>query len=360
MHKTPYKFRFIAGARKSSAKQLSVILLNALKTVRTHFQNYCNVIKQKTGRSMCWSINNNTSLLEYLKENNNQTENLLTYDFSTLFTGLPHDVIITNMFEIINKMFLNSKKTFMHISKDANFGATFYTDTDKCKSTHLAVRCTEILDILQFVVTESYVKFAGIIFKQIKGIPMGGNASSLIADLTLSMIEFRYLKSLNNITAHAITFRYVDDLARIDKALPAGIYPPELKLTAEVPNLQGEINYLDLCYSIPNNSVKLYNKTDNFNFNVISSMNYTSAISDNTIKGIIISQLMRFARISTNFDDYMVCVNNLYRNYLNNGHQEHKLKSTITDYCKHYTPTLHQYNIYCIKKARLKITNKII
>jgi hypothetical protein len=97
MHKTPYKFRFISGAKKSSAKQLSVILLNALKTIREHFHSYCNIIKEKTGKTMCWSINNNTTLLEYLRNHENRTDNILTYDFSTLFTGLPHDVIITNI-----------------------------------------------------------------------------------------------------------------------------------------------------------------------------------------------------------------------------------------------------------------------
>ena len=33
-------------------------------------------------------------------------------------------------------------------------------------------------------------------FKQIKGIPMGGNASPLIADLFLANLEFKYMDKL--------------------------------------------------------------------------------------------------------------------------------------------------------------------
>jgi hypothetical protein len=359
MHKTPYKFRFISGAKKSSAKPLSIILLNALKAIRTHFHNYCNAIKDKTGISMCWSINNNSSLLEHLKNNDNHTDKLLTYDFSTLFTGLPHDVIITNMFELINKMFTHSKKTFMHISRDHKYGATYYTDSEKCKSSHVSVRCTELLDILQFIVTESYVKFAGFVLKQIKGIPMGGNASSLIADLTLSMIEFRYLKTIKHVRNDILTFRYVDDLVRINIELPQGIYPPELKLTSECPDNKGDISYLDICFSVTNKSLKLYNKTDHFNFEVINSMNASCAISVNTVKGIIISQLIRFSQINTNLEDYLKCASHLCNNYIKNGHTKNFVRIIFNDYCSKYLATFYQYQIYHNKKATKLMINII-
>ena len=35
-------------------------------------------------------------------------------------------------------------------------------------------------------------------FKQIKGIPMGGNASPLIADLFLANLEFKYMDKLSH------------------------------------------------------------------------------------------------------------------------------------------------------------------
>jgi hypothetical protein len=197
------------------------------------------------------------------------------------------------------------------------------------------------------------------VLKQIKGIPMGGNASSLIADLTLSMIEFRYLKTIKHATADTMTFRYVDDLLRINIQLPDDIYPQELKLTSEIPDNNGEISYLDLCFSVPKNSIKLFNKTDSFNFDVINSMHVSCAISINTIKGIIISQLIRFSRINTQLDDYLLCASHLCNNYIKNGHSNNLIKKIISDYCSNYLPTFHQYEIYHNKHASKLMINII-
>jgi hypothetical protein len=360
MHKNPYKFRFISGAKRSSTKQLAVILLNALKVIRTHFHNYCNIIKERSGKTMCWSINNNTDILEYLLNNNNKTKSMQTYDFSTLFTKLPHDTIIVNMFELISKMFTHSKKTFMQISIHNMFGSSYYSDTEKSNNSHIAIRCTELLELLEFIVRESFVKFANINFHQICGIPMGGNASSLIADLTLSMIEYRYLQTSTHISRDSATFRYVDDLAIMNKDLPTGIYPPELSLTHEHQNSAGEINYLDLTITFPSCDIKLFNKTDHFNFNVINSMNVNCAISKNTTFGILISQMIRYARINTNCDTFIICTKGLFEGHIRNGHEKYLLCNAIGKYCKAYPGMLFKFGLFSKKETIHKITQAIL
>ncbi|VDN25069.1 unnamed protein product [Gongylonema pulchrum] len=42
----------------------------------------------------------------------------------------------------------------------------------------------------------------GYIFKQVQGVPMGGNASPHIADLTLSIVENRFLRTNPGIRLH--------------------------------------------------------------------------------------------------------------------------------------------------------------
>ena len=49
---------------------------------------------------------------------------------------------------------------------------------------------------LDYLLFNSLVRFGPHVFKQIKGIPMGGNASPLIADLFLANLEFRYMDKL--------------------------------------------------------------------------------------------------------------------------------------------------------------------
>ena len=48
--------------------------------------------------------------------------------------------------------------------------------------------------------------YSGVVYRQEKGIPQGNNASPQIADLTLAMMEYRYIskyiKGSNKSTAH--------------------------------------------------------------------------------------------------------------------------------------------------------------
>ena len=74
---------------------------------------------------------------------------------------------------------------------------------------------------LNYLLFNSFVKFEPHVFEQIKGIPMGGNASPLIADLFLGNLEFRYMgelvssKSPDNLRMAkklSNNSRYIDDI----------------------------------------------------------------------------------------------------------------------------------------------------
>ena len=49
---------------------------------------------------------------------------------------------------------------------------------------------------LDYLLFNCFVRFGPHVFKRVKGIPMGGNASPLIADLCLANLEFRYMDKL--------------------------------------------------------------------------------------------------------------------------------------------------------------------
>ena len=72
----------------------------------------------------------------------------------------------------------------------------------------------DVKQILVHVMDETSVIFAGNIFRQITGVPMGGNASPLIADLTLCMMEFNYCKS--HARSNILAVRYIDDILALN------------------------------------------------------------------------------------------------------------------------------------------------
>jgi hypothetical protein len=96
--------------------------------------------------------------------------------------------------------------------------------TNFFKST-ISSRCYSfdlIYYLLEFVLFNTFVRFNGNLYKQIIGIPMGGNASPFIADLFLSQLEYEYMinkNSASNVKYYVSNNKiYLDDLLVINCA----------------------------------------------------------------------------------------------------------------------------------------------
>ena len=152
-----------------------------------------------------------------------------------------------------------------------------------------------------------YIKFGNKLYRQIVGIPMGTNCAPLVADLFLFCYERDFMASLSKdnqadiIKAFNSTSRYLDDLLDIDTPYFEGmvnqIYPPELKLN-KTNTSDNEAPFLDLHLSISNGFVssKIYNKRDDFAFNIVNFPFLDSDVPRRPSYGVYISQLIRFAR----------------------------------------------------------------
>ena len=83
------------------------------------------------------------------------------------------------------------------------------------------------------------------------------------------------------------------------------IYPSDLQLNkANVSDTEATI--LDLHLSISDGYVKtkIYNKRDDFDFNIVNFPYLESDVSRLTSNGDYISQFIRFARVSSHVDDF--------------------------------------------------------
>ena len=74
VHKTPYKYRFIAGSTKCSTKPLSILLTYLLTHIKQDLQKYCETAYSGSGiNQMWWILMNSKELLDHLKSLNFQT-----------------------------------------------------------------------------------------------------------------------------------------------------------------------------------------------------------------------------------------------------------------------------------------------
>ena len=100
LHKDPYKFRFIAGARNCTTKCLSVILNKGLTVIRSNFSAYCDSIRKNSGYNFFWSVKSSTEFLE--KFNNvKHVFSVQGFDFSTLYTNLDQKQIISHLYSLL-------------------------------------------------------------------------------------------------------------------------------------------------------------------------------------------------------------------------------------------------------------------
>ena len=111
------------------------------------------------------------------------------------------------------------------------------------------------------------------------------------------------------IEAFNSTSRYLDDLLNIDnpyfEQMVDQMYHTKLQLN-KANSSDTEARYLDLNLSITNGIVssKIYDKWDEFNFEIVNFPFLDGDVPPSPSYGVYISQLTRFARVCSNVDDF--------------------------------------------------------
>jgi hypothetical protein len=139
---------------------------------------------------------------------------------------------------------------------------------------------------------------------------MGTNCVPLLADLFLYSYESEFLqklvkdKKIHEARAFNFTYRYIDDVLSINNSRFAEfiilIYPPELEVK-ETTDTASSASFLDSGQI----STKIYDKRDDFNFKIINFPNMCSNIPVSPAYGVYILQLIRYARASSNYSDFL-------------------------------------------------------
>ena len=214
-------------------------------------------------------------------------------------------------------------------------------------------------EALTFLLDNIYIRFGSKLYRQIVGIPMGTNCAPLVADLFLFCYERDFMLSLSEdnqsdvIEAFNSTSRYLDDLLNIDNnffdSMVNRIYPSELQLNkANVSDT--EASFLDLHLSISDGFVqtKIYDKRDDFDFDIVNFPFLDGDVPRSTSYGVYISQLIRFARVSSHVDDFNTRNKVLTAKLLRQGYRYHKIRKAFSKfYRRHFdiVTIVSKYNV---------------
>ena len=115
-------------------------------------------------------------------------------------------------------MFVNSKSVAIMVN--SNSKRAFWSNGSNYAG-YRQYTIDKLLEALELILFNTYIQFNGSIFKQILGIPMGGNASPFIADLYLSWCEYCYMTKVvktDYTLAKLLSYncRYLDDICTIN------------------------------------------------------------------------------------------------------------------------------------------------
>ena len=310
----------IAGSSKGMTKDLSCFLTKVLSTKKDELVRYCNTKTSRNGVNNMWILKNSTSLLSSLDQLDVRTAtSVQTFVFSTLYTSVPHDLLKSRISNLVHNAFRkkDGSKRYTHIkvrrvkryfAHDINGGGdNMYTADNICK-------------MIEFLIDNNFVQFGGHLFHQMIGIPTGSKCAPLLADLFLYPYQNEFLDNMirsgHRILARSfnLCYRYIDDLIVFNNKNVLDylkeIYPSQL--TVEKANKSDHLaDYLDVTFIIDSGgklSTRLYDKCDDFDFQIVNFPFLSSSIPSGSSYGVYISQLIiRYAQCSSHYDDFRYC-----------------------------------------------------
>ena len=95
----------IANPSACTTTELSILLTSCLIAINNHIIKYCTTVYERNGKNLFWSIKNSGKILNKLKSRGFLASGLSAYDFSTLYTTLPHNLIKEQLTELIEQIF---------------------------------------------------------------------------------------------------------------------------------------------------------------------------------------------------------------------------------------------------------------
>ena len=307
-HKNPPKMRYIAGNINTVSSKLDSIVAKILKKCKSHFCNLCKKSREYTGRRYYFDVQTSTEVKGMFDEAHGVADSISINDFSTLYTLFDHDHLIGNMSWLLGRLSKNSGHSFIKIGHDKAWWVA-------SGSGDMVYGMLDVLGMIEYLVRNTYIRAFGHIFRQIKGIIMGGSSSGWLSDCSLMVDEFRYVDGKVKAglfdEADRLRFfrRYRDDCTTLNVSnfldIAGEIYPPSLSLTQENSETD-RANVLDMVVNLDNGCVttKVFCKTDLFPFNVISLPFLESNLDNIICYRVFYGQVIRFQRLCSVMMDF--------------------------------------------------------
>ena len=287
-----------------------------------------------------WILKNSKELLKHLKSPTfNHVTSIKSFDFSTLYTTILHQKLKDILTSIIRNAFIfrngNRRYKYLVLVHEETY---FVKEHSHSKNKYSE---DDIIKMLEFLVDNIFVDFAGKVFQQTVGIPMGTNCAPLLADIFLHSYQADFIQSLLSTVKKQLasrfnlTYRYIDDVLSINNPefenYLGQMYPAELGIK-DTTESTISASYLDLLLSIGRDGqlhTSIYDKRDDFNFHITNFPFLSSNIPSSPAYGVFISQLIRYDRACSSHECFILRARRHSSKLLKQGNLVERLKSSF-------------------------------
>jgi len=352
LHKSPVKFRFIIAAPDCSIKPLARSITSIFKLFQKQICKYNEISSFYSGIKTFWVIHDNRPVLDTIKHfnRNRKARSMETFDFSTLYTKIPHDKLTDVLCKLVDFCFDGGTHEFIFCN---DWGARWVSDPssydfvyDKAKM-KLAIR---------YLMSNCYFTFGNRTFRQVIGIPMGSDPAPFFANLFLYYYESKWIRNLqrNDLSRarkFSSIFRFIDDLLTMNDDGEFArsfreIYPPELQLNKENER-NDRATFLDLENVIVDRNImsSLYDKRNAFPFPIVRMPFLSSNIPSNMFYFSFGAEILRIARVSTSRDKFLPTAKTLVGRIKAQGGKLNRMKRVLGKiYTSHVDSFAHLFS----------------
>jgi hypothetical protein len=303
----------------------------------------------------------------------NAVKRVYTGDFSTMYTMIPHDDLIRAVRVACNEAFewnaSNSRRplseTRLCWSKSRVTWKASKPGSTHSDSEH-SLDVDGIVDIVSFLVSNTFLVNGAMLRRQKLGIPMGTNCAPILANLYLYVYESNFIDKLSKISVAKarrfhLTFRFIDDVLSLDNthwaeavendAANGGLYPGELALS-DTSLSNEDAHFLGMHIKSLGNrfQVAVFDKRTTFPFEVRRYPRIDSLIPSTIPYGVLTGQLHRGYRICSEYADFLSYSTQVAQRLLTNGCSKQRLLKKFKGFTR---AVVRKYNVKAVKLANL-------
>jgi hypothetical protein len=334
-HKIPVGVRFMAGSAQSAVKDLSVWLSRGLKAMMDDVNGLWNdisaLIPDFTPHGS-WIISDSTAvpeLVQKVRGSWGRGARIATYDFSTMYTTLPHSDMKQRLRALVIRVFArrlqSSRARFLLVREDGHYEWVNSRRTVE-PGREFLFSAETLACMIDTLVERMFVQFGGVVYRQKVGVPMGTNCAGFLANLYCFTYELNFMERLVKTGQFdmARSFqrcqRYIDDLLCLDvkkfeefmyynEEKGCGLYPSQF-LSLSLADSGSRVPYMDIALRSSRSRglyTAIYDKRLDSKYAAINVIRYpdiSSVLSAQAKYGIVTSQLHRFAKRCTRVDDF--------------------------------------------------------